>query len=450
MTNYDDHDGEEPKERAPLQADIYGVKFPIVAAPTADAADRLTIRTVLDDVWQSTLRGVRDFFGLGADALTGSRSLVRGVAALPAAMNTRISGAHKLAEIREARAEQQSLLTKDESVEALLCELDRVALGGVKPKVTRLPSGQIVIAMLRPELEEIIEELAQSVVDDQLSVPPADKVQLEWERYESMHVADALGDHLARTKSPYSTDVLSTFAKHGIQTLRDLVSKDANELSGIGISNTLISVISRRLQDFGMRLRPLAFQTPADQKLWDELARATEGDLRGQIYVNGVYAPSPVELLRNAGINTLGELAAKTADDLEKLDISDDDIRKIDLVLSRLGAALRQDQASTAVTGQGAVTFPAMVASGQGTFTPPMSPEPRDATDDIGKRVKGVSALRPVMTMLRNSGSAPRQIDELKRRVRELIDPDLLPEDDAELGKWMNQALDDSTRMILF
>lgn len=253
---YDDYD--EQEESAPIQVDLYGFKLSSKPAPTKDASSRITLRGLLDDVSQSLLRICRDSVGFLADVFTGARSLVRGIAALPAAVASRIGRAHQLSERREFDAQKQvsspriTQESKGESVEQLEDILNELRAQGIPVRVDRLSSGPITISLVRPELEDIAPEIAADAVAGYIETMPPQPSPTE-----------ALEDilNIPVTDFELSVRTRNVLKKSGIRTLGDLTRTTEQQLLATkNFAETSLLEIRDMLASKGLELGQFAPQ----------------------------------------------------------------------------------------------------------------------------------------------------------------------------------------------
>lgn len=312
MNEFDPYDDSDEQEQpAPIQVDLYGFRLSSKPSPTEDASSRITLRGLRDDIWQSLLRICRDSVGFLADVFTGARSVVRGIAALPAAVASRIGRAHQLSEQRESSAQEQfsTLLvteeSKAESVEQLEDILNELRAQGIPVRLDRLPSGQIAISLVRPELEDFAPEIAAEAVAGYLeTIPPQASATERLDDILNILVTDF--ELTVRTRN--------LLQKMGIRTLGDLTRTTENELlASKNFGEASLLEIREMLASKGLEVGQFASETrePSDVTLSpDEEALLDRpiADLKLSIRVRRTMV--------RLGLATIGELVCKSADDL--------------------------------------------------------------------------------------------------------------------------------------
>jgi hypothetical protein len=168
MTREYDSEHDEQSEEF-LQVDVYGIKTRFTPAAPDRPPD--SWREVWRRVHKALMTIVSDSVMLIADVLSGSRSVVKGLASLPAALSDRISGAHKTIEDRERNAEKQIPilnLKQSEVLEEIQAVIGRLNAKGLSVQVQELTKGQIAVYLTPTEQAQLAVELAEFAIKNSL------------------------------------------------------------------------------------------------------------------------------------------------------------------------------------------------------------------------------------------------------------------------------------------
>ena len=156
---------DEPEQR-PIQVDIYGVKFK--TTPTETDAPPETWREVWDRIHGSLKRLASEPFTLLADSLSAARSIVKGIATIPAALSSRIAGAQDIVEKQEANPDLTLLPSAEESVAELVEIFESLRQRGLNPELRELPGGRLGIIVTADKDSKIAHGIA---VETALALP---------------------------------------------------------------------------------------------------------------------------------------------------------------------------------------------------------------------------------------------------------------------------------------
>jgi DNA-directed RNA polymerase alpha subunit len=249
--------------------------------------------------------------GFLADVFTGARSVVRGIAALPAAVASRIGRAHQLSEQRESDAQEQfsTLLVTEESKAKSVAQLDDILnelqAQGIPVRIYRLHSGQIAISLVRPELEDVAPEIAANAVAGYIETMPLQESVTE-------RLEDFLNTPLADAElSVRNRDILQ---KMGVKTLGDLTRiKEQVLLQNKHLGEISLVEIREMLASKGLEFEQFADKTPESTDV--TLSRKKEALLDRPTSDLNLSVRARKCLLR-LQVSTIGELVRKSADQL--------------------------------------------------------------------------------------------------------------------------------------
>jgi hypothetical protein len=332
------------EQPAPVQVDLYGIKLRSSPSPTKDASSRITLTGLRDDVWQSILRICRDSVGFVADVFTSARSIIRGIATVPAAVASRIRRAHDLSEKREGESQQNRPLleitqeAKAESVEALSDLLGRLRAQGVPLRLGNLPSGHIVISIVQPDIEDTAPELAADAITEYLIAPPRglpDGGRIDVEEVLNTPVADF--ELSVRSRNCLKRMGVATLGDLCRFTEQDLLSrKDLGESGLIEIKETLASE--------GLKLGLLAPERHVNEMIEPQTPSPEEQTLPSRPISDLNLSVRARRCMIRLGITTLGELVRRTGDDLlECKNFGTTSLNEVREKLASLGLKLRGD-----------------------------------------------------------------------------------------------------------
>jgi hypothetical protein len=305
MTGFDPlEDAGESNTEAPIQVDLYGFKLRSIPTPNL-AEPRITTKSLLDDVAQSLLRICRDSVGFIADVFTAGRSIVRGIAAIPASVAVRIGRAHEISETREtdaaecAWAIQVAPESQQRSVAHLENVLDELRARGICVRVERLDSGQIAISLVRPENEQLTGSLADDAVSTYLR--DADKQSTGIDRNDPS-LNSPISDFSLSVRGRKALDSM------GIRTLGDLTSITAEQLLAIkGVGETTLNEIRDMLASKELKLADF-WDVSGPRSDREAVLLRPIADLKLSLRAR--------KAMISLGMNTLGELVQCTPSDL--------------------------------------------------------------------------------------------------------------------------------------
>lgn len=265
MNEIDPFDDFQDKESTPVQVDLYGIKLRLT--PSAETSDqsRITWRALRDDISQSLLRICRDSIGFVADVFTGARSFIRGIAALPRAVASRIGRAHQSANRLEMEAQERlgDLIvtpeTKAQSVEQLEELFDELRAQGIPVHLEQLPSGQNIITIVRPGhvdtaldcaadvMANYLEDLSSNAIEPIAGSPLQEMSKPTSEQY----ILDRPISDLQLT-----IRVRKAMVRLGLSTIGELVQRSPDELlraKSFGL--TSLEEVRTKLAARGLKLR---------------------------------------------------------------------------------------------------------------------------------------------------------------------------------------------------
>ncbi|MHC4879629.1 MAG: DNA-directed RNA polymerase subunit alpha C-terminal domain-containing protein [Planctomycetota bacterium] len=322
MSDYPPSSDDDEGEESPLQVDIYGVKARLTAATDIDTSAPLTITSVAYDVGQSLLRIGRDLFGLVADLVTGSRSLVRGTTKLKGGVDARIKRAHDYAERAEANA-QQGKSPRDNDAQAqnaAVANLEDVLRAfqarGVPVQMLKLPSGGVVITLVCPEHQDAAGACAESAVQGFLAYSDEDDDE-----------DDVLGVPLSDLE--LSVRLRNCLQRLGIETIGDVTRITEPELmSSKNFGEITLVELREVMSRFGLQIGQAVGRESLKDLTVDELGLS-------------VRAANTLSL---TAITTVAELVERTADELLALNgFGVTSLNEVRRKLAERGLHLRND-----------------------------------------------------------------------------------------------------------
>lgn len=163
-------------EKAGIQVDIYGIQAKIHPADVEEPEPRSwkEVGRAVNRHLMSLAAGIP---GLLAEAVIGTKRVIRGVTSLPRSIGRRIEGAHKAADERENRQQDQlaagkiQALPPSEASDALEAKILELQARGIPVKIVDLGDGRTGIFIVQPEHQELAQELAKFA----LPPPPPDE-----------------------------------------------------------------------------------------------------------------------------------------------------------------------------------------------------------------------------------------------------------------------------------
>jgi len=176
-------EGDRPK-KVPLQVDLYGIKAVVTPRPDGEPPPK-GWREVARRVNLALMRLCSDAPSLMADVVTGLRSVVRGIAELPASLCSRVRRGHdkfdRELESEPTRvkvlvgtaadpmladpAEELLALKPAYPAEELLALIDEYRAAGIEVVQVRLETGQWAFALVEPEAAEAAIDCAAKAIE---------------------------------------------------------------------------------------------------------------------------------------------------------------------------------------------------------------------------------------------------------------------------------------------
>jgi DNA-directed RNA polymerase alpha subunit len=327
---------DELEESVPIQVDVYGIKLSSNPSSIEDASSRITLQELRDDVSQSLLRICRDSIGFLADVFTGSRNFVRGIAALPTAIASRVGRAHRLSEQRETRAQQQfstpilSEETKAESIKQLEDLLHELRTQGIPVHLDRLSSGQIAISLVRSDLGGVVPQIATDAVAGYIETESPQAAQAD-------RLDEVLNTHI--TKCDLSLLARDLLQNAGMRTLGDLTRTTETELlASYDFGETALHEVRKLLASKGFEIGQFASEPPDVSSSLDAqlIFDRPLSDLKLSVRAR--------KTMVKLGLSTIGELIRKSADELlESKNFGVASLQEVREKLSQLGLALTNE-----------------------------------------------------------------------------------------------------------